>query len=157
MAETWEVMRVTNESNIDRLVEINTEVFTHPWTREMFLDELSHPRRSYLLAVYGPSRIIVGYCSVWRVDDTLQVNSIAVVGAYQGRGVGGALLDEVVTLGRRLRVVSVSLEVRSSNDAARGLYRRYHFKETGRRSAYYSQPTEDAVILTKHLESHRGV
>jgi len=157
MAETWKVIRITDESNIARLVEINTEVFTHPWTQDMFLDELSQPQRSYLLAVFGPSRMIVGYCSVWRVADTLQVNSIAVTEAYQGRGIGSALLDEVVTLGQQLRVGSVSLEVRSSNETARGLYRRYRFEETGRRSAYYRQPTEDAVILTRCLESHRGV
>ena len=157
MAEKWEVIRITDESNIARLVEINREVFTHPWTQEMFLDELSDPERSYLLAVFGPSLIIVGYCSVWRVVDTLQINSIAVTERYQGRGIGCALLDEVVTLGQQFRVASVSLEVRSSNEAARGLYGRYRFKETGRRIAYYRQPIEDAVILTRHLESHRGV
>lgn len=157
MAETWEVIRITDESPIARLVEINKEVFTHPWTKKMFLDELSQPERSYLLAVFGPSRMVVGYCSVWRVVDTLQVNSIAVTEAYQGRGIGRALLDKVLTLGQQLRAVTVSLEVRSSNEAARRLYRRFHFKEKGKRGGYYSQPTEDAVILTRRLESHRGV
>ena len=157
MAETWEVIRITDESPIARLVEINKEVFTHPWTKKMFLDELSQPERSYLLAVFGPSRMVVGYCSVWRVVDTLQVNSIAVTEAYQGRGIGRALLDKVLTLGQQLRAVTVSLEVRSSNEAARRLYRRFHFKEEGKRGGYYSAPTEDAVILTRRLESHRGV
>ena len=120
MAETWEVIRITDESPIARLVEINKEVFTHPWTKKMFLDELSQPERSYLLAVFGPSRMVVGYCSVWRVVDTLQVNSIAVTEAYQGRGIGRALLDKVLTLGQQLRAVTVSLEVRSANEAAAG-------------------------------------
>jgi len=157
MVETWEVIRITDESSIERLVELNTEAFTHPWTKEMFLEEIRRPERSYLLGVFAHSRKVVGYCSVWRVADTLQVNSIAVTETYQGRGVGCALLDEVVTLGRHLAAVSVSLEVRSSNEAARGLYKRYHFKEVGKRSGYYRQPTEDAVILTRHLESDRGV
>ena len=130
MAEKWEVIRITDESNIARLVEINKEVFTHPWTKKMFLDELSQPERSYLLAVFGPSRMAVGYCSFWRVVDTLQVNSIAVTEAYQGRGIGRALLDKELTLGQQLRAVTVSLEVRSSNEAARRLYRRFHFKRT---------------------------
>lgn len=151
------MIRLTDDSNIERLVEINAEVFTHPWTREMFLEEIRQADRSYLLAVLAPTRKVVGYCSVWSVADTLQINSIAVSEAYQGQGIGCALLNEVVSLGQQVRAESLSLEVRSSNEAARGLYKRYHFEETGQRNGYYSQPTEDAVILTRRLESDRGV
>ena len=76
---------------------------------------------------------------------------------WRGRGIGITLLTAVLNLGRKLGVVRISLEVRSSNLAARALYRRLAFMETGQRKGYYSQPVEDAVILSRCLESTRAV
>ncbi len=100
MAERWDVIRIDDESRIDELVEIDMDAFTHPWTRAMFLEELSQPERSFLLAALSGGRHVVGYCSVWRVLDNLQVNSIAVTERYRGRGVGLTLLKAVVSLAR---------------------------------------------------------
>ena len=157
MRKMWDVQRIADESCLDDLVAINEEAFTHPWTREMFLDELREPDRSFLLAVFSGDLKVIGYCSVWKVVDDLQVNSIAVAKSYRGRGIGVALLNAVVTLGCELGAVSVFLEVRSSNTVARELYRRLAFNETGYRTDYYSQPIEDAVILCRRLESPRPV
>jgi len=151
------VLRITDELRIDELVKINVEAFTHPWTKEMFLDELRCPNRSYLYAAFTRSRRIAGYCSVWAIEDTLQVNSLAVAVQYQRQGIAGSLLKEIVTLGGKLRSLTISLEVRKSNRVARSLYGRYRFKEIGARAGYYRQPTEDAVILSRCLESRRGV
>ena len=41
----------------------------------------------------------------------------------------------------------MGLEVRDSNAAARMLYRQLGFAEEGRRSAYYRDPEEDALLL----------
>jgi len=155
--EKWTIVRVGDESLIDELVGINLEAFSRPWTREMFLEELRQPERSFLLGALSESRGVVGYCSVWRVLDSLQINSIAVSKTWRGRGIGITLLTAVLNLGRKLGVVRISLEVRSSNLAARALYRRLAFMETGQRKGYYSQPVEDAVILSRCLESTRAV
>ena len=42
----------------------------------------------------------------------------------------------------------MTLEVRTSNHAARNLYLKYGFKERGVRKAYYSDNGEDALIMT---------
>jgi ribosomal-protein-alanine N-acetyltransferase len=39
------------------------------------------------------------------------------------------------------------LEVRASNEAAQHLYARFGFRVLARRSHYYMQPTEDALIM----------
>ena len=43
------------------------------------------------------------------------------------------------------------LEVRVSNEAAQALYRRFGFSEIGRRANYYTQPTEDAILMARSL------
>ena len=46
---------------------------------------------------------------------------------------------------------SLFLEVRESNTAARKLYEKLGFRETGRRKAYYSNPIEEAILYSKTL------
>ena len=157
MSEYWDIVRVVDEGHLDVLVEINNQSFTHPWTRGMFVEELKQPEKSYLLAAVTTSGVIVGYCSVWNIVDHLQINSVAVCLKYRGRGVGLALLNTVVDLGGQLGATKILLEVRRSNAVARALYRRFAFRETGQRDSYYSQPIEDAVILSRSLESPNPV
>ena len=45
----------------------------------------------------------------------------------------------------------VFLEVRASNEAALGLYRRFGFSEAGRRANYYERPREDALVMVATL------
>jgi [ribosomal protein S18]-alanine N-acetyltransferase len=52
------------------------------------------------------------------------------------------LLKEV----RQKGAQTVFLEVRESNRAAFALYRKCGFQQSGRRKAYYRQPTEDAIL-----------
>lgn len=43
----------------------------------------------------------------------------------------------------------LTLEVRPSNAAALALYRELSFQPVGRRRDFYTDPTEDALLLTK--------
>jgi ribosomal-protein-alanine N-acetyltransferase len=70
--------------------------------------------------------------------------------------VGGRLLGAVAEELLKHRVAEVHLEVRSSNERALRLYRRSGFEETGRRTGYYSDPVEDAVLMSRRLESADG-
>ncbi|HEX7597469.1 MAG TPA: ribosomal-protein-alanine N-acetyltransferase, partial [Polyangia bacterium] len=48
---------------------------------------------------------------------------------------------------------SVELEVRRSNEAALGLYRRFGFVEVGMRPRYYEDNDEDAIVMRLKLRS----
>ena len=47
--------------------------------------------------------------------------------------------------------VSLTLEVRASNDPAKALYEKLGFLQVGKRPNYYRNPKEDALILKKML------
>lgn len=49
---------------------------------------------------------------------------------------------------------SLWLEVRASNLAAISLYRQAGFAQVGRRTDYYTNPTEDALQMSKSLSPH---
>ena len=113
----------------------------------MFERELQHPEISYVYVVRTTSGSVVGYCSVWVVFDELHINNLAVAPEWRRQGAGGALLAHVLRESRRLPAQRATLEVRTSNAAARRLYERLGFTVTGVRPGYYSNPPDDALIL----------
>lgn len=92
----------------------------------------------------------VGFLVAALVAGQAEIESIAVAVEHQKRGIGRALLAMTMRELRSRGVVEVFLEVRASNEAARGLYASAGFVEYGRRPRYYADPVEDAILLRTH-------
>ena len=99
-------------------------------------------------------RTIVGYAGIWVMTDEAHVTTIATHPDVRGRGVGELLLVALIHRGIDVGARWMTLEVRSSNDVAQNLYRKYTFKEMGVRRRYYSDNGEDALVMwTDALDS----
>jgi len=68
------------------------------------------------------------------------------------QGLGRRLLHALLAGARETNSHSVFLEVRESNGAARSLYEKAGFAQTGRRKAYYKDPAEDALLYRFSLD-----
>jgi [ribosomal protein S18]-alanine N-acetyltransferase len=112
-------------------------------------------RRSWLrrlLPVKGtpaeaPSQVITGIACMWVVLDEAHLATIAAHPEYRGRKIGERVLAHCVAEARRVNCATMLLEVRVSNIAAQGLYRKYGFVVTGERKRYYSDNQEDAFLM----------
>jgi ribosomal-protein-alanine N-acetyltransferase len=98
---------------------------------------------------------IVAYLVAWHVADELHVLNVATREDRRRRGIGRALMDEVVRYARARHVVHVLLEVRRSNRPAIGLYRGVGFFAIGVRVKYYPDD-EDAVEMVLALDPDTG-
>ncbi len=87
-----------------------------------------------------------GFLVAHQVADEWEIENIAVAGAARRRGLGTRLLGQFLDQARSEGATAVFLEVRESNRAARSLYEKWAFVEGGRRSRYYTQPEEDAIV-----------
>lgn len=112
--------------------------------RGMFDKENRLDRR----VVTSTNHNILGYAAMWLMVDEAHLTSIAVKGTYRRRGIGETLLNSIIDLALKLNAQIVTLEVRESNVAAQGLYRKYGFARMGIRRGYYSDDGEDAIIMT---------
>ena len=65
---------------------------------------------------------------------------------------GSMLISEMIKTAITLKLELLTLEVRKSNIAAQGLYKKYGFDIIGERKRYYSDNGEDAWIMTKSFE-----
>lgn len=82
-----------------------------------------------------------------------EIENVVVAEVARRRGLGKRLVRELLELAGSRGVQSVFLEVRESNGAARGLYSKMGFVETGRRKSYYTNPEEDALLYKKIVTS----
>jgi ribosomal-protein-alanine N-acetyltransferase len=147
--EYWTIERLTNDADLDGLLEVEEASFSNPWTREMYVAELQNAAVSRVYVAKGSAGTVVGFCSFWFVFDQMHINNLAVLPEYRGRGLGTRLLDFILREASREGARWATLEVRRSNEGARRLYARMGFQEAGVRRDYYSKPVEDALILTK--------
>ena len=83
-----------------------------------------------------------------------ELENVAVAGPARRRGLGTRLLAELLKRVHKAGAHNVFLEVRESNRAARELYQKWAFVESGRRKAYYHAPDEDAVLYRFAFPQH---
>lgn len=98
---------------------------------------------------------VVGLVVTGVAADEMEILNLAVEPDWRRRGVGTALVETALEHGRRSGAKRVFLEVRESNQAARGFYRRQGFAVAGRRPRYYRRPDEDAVVMARQVGSGR--
>ncbi|MBN2099254.1 MAG: ribosomal protein S18-alanine N-acetyltransferase [Dehalococcoidia bacterium] len=94
------------------------------------------------------AQLIVGYASIWMMVDESHLTSIAVRQGHQHQGIGEMLLIAIINLSVQMKAQVVTLEVRASNRSAQALYAKYGFKSVGIRRRYYTDNSEDAVVMT---------
>lgn len=93
---------------------------------------------------------LVGYCLFWHVVDELHLLNVAVAEKARRRGIGRALVQELLAYAAKHDVVRVLLEVRASNAAAIALYEQLGFTRFNVRERYYADG-EDAVEMELRL------
>lgn len=145
------LIRPMRSADVDRVREIAENLKNTPhWPRTAYLaalDPHAAPRRVALVAVETLSDLPVGYAIAGLVPPGAELESIAVAGDRQRRGLGRGLLLRLFDVLQQDSIEEVWLEVRVSNKAAISLYRRAGFVENGVRKAYYVDPAEDAAVM----------
>lgn len=141
------VVREMLVEDLDQVMEIENQLFSVPWTREGYFTFLT--RDNALFLVVEEKKQILGYCGILMVPDEGDVLNVAVRADRQREGIGHFLMESLIRLAGDLGVRILHLEVRSSNETALRLYERVGFHKDGIRRAYYTDPVEDAVLMTR--------
>ncbi|HWR41823.1 ribosomal protein S18-alanine N-acetyltransferase [Sporomusa sp.] len=139
-------IRRMQAEDIDEVITVENKAFTTPWSRAAFEEEVGHNDLAHYLVMVKDSQI-VGYGGFWLVVDEAHVTNIALLPEYHGHGLGSLLLENMILVAKVKGAVSMTLEVRPSNTAARKLYSRRGFIERGIRPNYYAEIGEDALIM----------
>lgn len=143
------IISLEDDRFIDDIMEIEYSCFAIPWSRNMFLEELSKPIAYYIGMEHEGK--LVAYGGFWKVLDEGHITNIAVMEHYRKQGIGKRIIEKMLSLCKDLDIHSVTLEVRKSNFPAIALYESVGFERAGIRKEYYENNKEDAVIMWKKL------
>jgi ribosomal-protein-alanine acetyltransferase len=94
---------------------------------------------------------ILGFLVAQHIAPEWELENIVVAASARRKGLGKRLLQHLLTVARETNSAAVFLEVRESNTAARTLYEKAGFAQTGRRKSYYTNPQEDAILYRRAL------
>lgn len=136
-----------------RCAELEAQLFEgdDPWPAAAFNRALASAHNHYVGARIGET--LVGYAGISRLGRTppyeYEVHTIGVDPAYQGRGIGRRLLDELLTFADG---GAVYLEVRTDNEAAIALYTSVGFERIGLRRRYYRVSGADAYTMRREAQ-----
>jgi len=142
-------IRSGTAADVDRLLEIAGHSATAArWSRQEYAKLFSPaPARKRVLLVLEEDQRVMGFIVACALEREWEIENIAVSGPARRHGLGSHLLGEFLHLAQSQGGKAVFLEVRESNHAARNLYEKWAFSETGRRKGYYQDPPEDALVL----------
>ncbi len=137
--------------DLEEIIELDQCSFTIPWSRKMFLEELSgDDKHLYGVFLSNPdmlSPLLSGFICFHHCLDEATLLRIAVRPDKKRKGIASFLVREMIILLRDKGVRKIFLEVGTSNHAAQRLYHSFGFRPIGRRPGYYAATHEDAVIM----------
>ena len=128
------ILREMLVDDLDQVMEIEQDLFHVPWTKEGFFTFLTRDDAMFL------------------VVEEKDITNVAGRRDRQKEGIGAFLMQSLIRLAAEREVTTIHLEVRVGNETAIRLYERMGFTGDGIRKAYYSDPVEDALLMTRHPE-----
>ncbi len=144
------IYRPMTVSDIPQVQLVERRCFTTPWSRNIFLSEITGNDNAFYVVAEKGGRVI-GYAGIWIILDEGHITNIAVHPDFQRQGIGEALMEEITIYALAKGVTRMTLEVRLSNHGAQALYTKLGFEPSGVRKQYYQDDQEDALIMWREL------
>ena len=124
---------------IEQIFNLEKEIFKNSAFSKSYLNTLIKGDNSFVY-VYLIDSKVCGYLIVLDSIDVYEILAIATIEEYRNKGIAQELLAKI-------RIKNIFLEVRESNQTAINFYKKNKFKEISIRKNYYSEPTENAIIM----------
>ena len=138
---------VANIDDVKDIANIENNSFSTPWSEKAIRESMDAGTIFYVACLNDK---IVGYMGLSKIVGEGYVTNIAVLPEYRRLGIGEKILGYVID-NTKAELEFISLEVRVSNIAAISLYEKFGFERVGLRKRFYTNPQEDAIIMTKYF------
>lgn len=143
------IIREMQEEDAVFVAELENSIFNMNTKADTLADECKRENSVYIVACEGDS--IIGYCTIIASFETADLCNIAVKEDYRKQHIAEMIFEYAVKKCRAKSVERILLEVRESNIPAICFYDKMDFEKIGMRKNYYSNPSENALILQKDI------
>lgn len=142
----FSIRRMTFD-DLPHVIAIDQVSFSLPWPQRSFRFEVTDNPASRCWVAEAEGRV-AAMLVLWLIVDEAHIATIASHPDFRRQGIGQALMITALKSALEEGALSALLEVRESNAAALALYRKFGFVEDGRRTEYYKDNDEDAILMT---------
>lgn len=125
--------------------------FSDPWGMHTLISTLEQAHGN--IWVIREQAQVIAYLIFYIMGDEVEVARIVVHRDYQGQGYGKELMKKLLDFSKEANLKQVVLEVRESNVPAINLYKNQGFLNLGIRKKYYTNPVEDALVMSNLLKN----
>jgi [ribosomal protein S18]-alanine N-acetyltransferase len=152
------LLRPMGRGDVGAVAALEQALFgAEAWSPELLATEVTTDLLTKYYIVADDDGVITGYGGLLaQRGGQADVLTLAVAADRWGEGIGGALLDGLLSEAARRGCTEVFLEVRVDNDRAQRLYRRRGFTGIGIRRAYYQPSGTDALVMRRISEPPPG-
>lgn len=144
----WEIKEMRRD-HLKQVMEIERKSFPTPWTRGMFLYELTSPKSFNFVAtpLMEEEKLVLGYIIFWMAKGEVHILNLATHPSFCRLGIAYSLILFALDFSYKKGGILYILEVRQGNHAALNLYRKLGFAPWGIKRRYYPDTGEDAIIM----------
>lgn len=136
-------------ADIPHIALLERECFSAPWSENALLETMKQENSVFLVAEHDGE--IFGYVGSYHAAGEGYITNVAVSAGMRRKGVGRALICALKEKAKEYAFSFLTLEVRVGNLPAIALYESLGFESLGRRPRFYSNPVEDAYIMTWNI------
>ena len=141
------IIDFATKNDIAQIANIEKLCFSTPWSENAISESMSAGTHFYVIQ---KNDIVAGYMGLSKISGEGYVTNIAILPEYRRQGLGRLLLQHVIE-DSKSDLEFISLEVRESNLPAISLYTSFGFEKAGLRKRFYTNPLENAIIMTKNF------
>ena len=127
------------------LAKIERLCFACPWSEAALKAEIGRENAIFLVALWDNA--VAGYGGMYIQDEAACITNICTHPDFRRRHVGSRILADLIGCGWKRNLKSISLEVRTSNTLAIGMYEKQGFAIIGERKHIYTKPLENGYVM----------
>lgn len=136
------------------VAEMEQQIFSDPWSEKSVM-ETGQQKQAVCFAAEKAGHLL-GYLLAYHAADEAEIARIAVQKEARRQGAAGKLMLALENYCEEHKIQKILLDVRESNEAARSFYTENGFAEDGIRQGFYTNPSEDAVLMSRQLGADVG-
>lgn len=135
-----------SQDDADEIAALHARSFSEPWPKGDFSTLLQQEAMLALGARHEGA--LVGFILFGVVAPEAEILTLCVDPSHRQRGAGYLLLTQAISLLAMRKIFRLFLDVARTNEAARALYAKAGFAETGMRPRYYRNG-DDAILMER--------